>query len=383
MSQPIEIAIVSSRADWDAFHALPAEIHRDHQAWVAMPDFVLRRQLDVRANPFFHRAALHPLIARIGGRVVGRICGIHDPRNPLHASGAGAHFGYFECIQGPDDERIARALFDAVAQWAVKIGATRIEGPFNPSINGESGLLVEGFDDPPMVMMPWHPPYYARLLEKSGLSPYKNLFAYRYHQGISFPEPVARQARELVTSGGVRLRTANLWRLSSELRIVAELANDSMKDHWGYVPMDEAELAEMAQGLRLALDPELLLFAEKDGRTVGFLFALPDINQVVKKAGRGPLALLKLLWMLKGPGRRRNVDRCRFITLGVLSEYRHLAIGPLLYMEMLATFNRRGFREGEASWVLEDNRTVNRVHRRLGAKQWKTWRIYAKELARA
>ena len=372
----LKVTPVVSKREWNDFISLPWNIYLKDSNWVPPLKIEVRDMLDVNKNPFFRHAKMHPLLAYSDNKCVGRIVWIIDDNHNKFHSEQTAFFGFFESI---DDQNVANALFEEVAKWALSKGMNTIRGPMSPSTNHECGLLVEGYDDSPAVMMPYNPLYYAKLFESWGLVKAKDLFAYKISRGAKFSEKLLAQAEKLKQSSVVKFRSVKMKDFGAEVDRILNIYNDAWEQNWGFVPMEELEFRHMAKDLKLILDPELLLIAEVRGEPVGFALALPDINQVKKKIKNGrlfPTGLIKLLWYLKGPARRRAIDRCRILTLGIKKAYREFSIGPLLYAEYLNRGPARGYKVGEASWILEDNKPMNRALEHMCGKRTKVYRIY-------
>jgi hypothetical protein len=259
-----------------------------------------------------------------------------------------------------------------------------LRGPMNPSTNHECGLLVEGFDDAPTVMMTYNPPYYAKLLEGWGLGKAKDLLAYTIDSKNKFSERLIAQAERLKRRGSVTFRPVNMKDFDGEVERILEIYNDAWEKNWGFVPMDREEFRHMAKDMKLILDPELLMIAEVKGETAGFALALPDANQAIAKVRDGellPTGILKLLWHLKGPARKKTIKRCRIITLGIKKAYQQYGIGPLLYNEYVTKGPKLGYKICEASWILEDNVQMNRALEHMCGERTKVYRIYDRALA--
>jgi hypothetical protein len=261
---------------------------------------------------------------------------------------------------------------------------TVMRGPMNPSTNHECGLLIEGFDNPPAVMMTYNPPYYAARVEEWGLKKSKDLLAYEIDKRRSkFADKLLAHAERLRAGGRVTFRTINMKKFDEELSIVQDIYNDAWEANWGFVPMGRDEFEHMAKDMKLVLDPRLVLIAEVEGQPAGFALTLPDVNQAQAKVRDGkllPFGLFKLLWHLKGPGRRKTINRCRILTLGVKKKYQPLGIAPLLYTEYFTRGPAIGYPVGEASWILEDNIPMNKGLVAMDARKTKTYRIYDKSL---
>jgi GNAT superfamily N-acetyltransferase len=312
---------------------------------------------------------------------VGRIVGIiNDKHNQFHDEKIG-FFGFFESVH---DQSVANALLDEVARWAKSKGMSAVRGPVSPSTNYECGLLVEGFDDPPAVNMTYNPTYYPDLFEKWGLAKAKDLYAYLIKGDAKFSDRLMAHAERLKKKGAVSFRPVRLSKFDQEVELIQEIYNDAWEKNWGFVPMDSEEFRHMAKDMKTFVDPELCLIAEVRGQAVGFALTMPDVNQAIKKVPDGkllPTGLLKLLWHTKGPGRKKTIDRCRIITLGVRKAHMELGVGPMLYSEYLKRCVQLGYKTGEASWILEDNRPMNKALELMRAQRSKVYRIYDRPLA--
>jgi GNAT superfamily N-acetyltransferase len=374
--QPVE-----SKADLKAFIGMPWSIYANDPNWVPPLRIAVRDILDVNKNPFFRHARMKLWNAWDGSNCVGRIAAIVDDNHNKYHEEKTAFFGFFECV---DDQGLANQLLDQAKEWAKAEGMNLIRGPMNPSTNHECGLLVEGFNDPAQVMMTYNPPYYGKLLEGWGLKKSKDLFAYEIDdRKAKFSDRIVAQSEKLRQKGSVKFRTVNMSKFDEEVDAILDIYNDAWEKNWGFVPMDTVEFRHMAKDMKLILDPELLLIAEVRGQPVGFGLTLPDVNQAFMKVKDGrlfPTGIFKLLWNLKGPGRKKTVNRCRILTLGIKKAFREYGIGPLLYMEYYRRGPALGYHVGEASWILEDNRPMNRALQLMCGERTKVYRLYDKSL---
>ncbi len=377
----LELRSVQTKQDWSDFIDLPWLIYQKDPNWVPPLKIAVRDLLNVNKNPFFKHAYMHPVLVYKDGKCVGRVVGVIDETHNQYHEEKTAFFGFFEAIE---DQKVVNLLMDEVARWAKSKGMNVVRGPMNPSTNHECGLLVEGFDDPPAVMMTYNPPYYIHLLEKWGLSKAKDLYAY-YLDGrkIKFSDRILSHSERLQKKGSVTFRPVRMNEFDKEIERILEVYNDAWEKNWGFVPMSSEEFRHMAKDLKAVLDPELCLIAEVRGETAGFALTLPDVNQAIKKVKDGklfPTGIFKLLWNLKGPGRKKTIDRCRILTLGIKKAYREFGIGPLLYTEYLKRAPALGYPKGEASWILEDNKPMNKALALMCGERTKVYRIYDRSL---
>lgn len=346
----------------------------DDPAWVPPLRQQVETLLDRGKHPFHEHADVALFVAERGGRPVGRIAAIVNHRhNDFHDERTG-FFGLFECEERAET---ARALVDAASAWLRERGMERVRGPMNLSTNEECGLLVDGFETPPTIMMTHNPAYYGELLEDAGLAKVKDLLAYRFGSP-DVPERLARGAERLAGRAGVTVRTLDMKRFREDVDRIKEVYNSAWERNWGFVPMTDAEFDFMAKELKPVVDPTLCLIVEReDGEPVGFSLALPDLNQALRHLPDGrllPFGIFKLLW------HRRKVDQVRIITLGFKPEMQGAGLGLLLYLQTFRNGAARGFRTGEASWVLEDNWKMRQPLEKMGAEVYKTYRIYEKPL---
>jgi GNAT superfamily N-acetyltransferase len=279
-----------------------------------------------------------------------------------------------------DDADAAAALLDACAGWLRGRGMDRVMGPFNFSTNDEfssPGILVEGFDTPPTVMMSHNPPYYGRLFEAAGWTKAKDLLAY-WIPSPAIPERLTSGMERLARRMGATLRSVRLKDLKAEVARIQEVYNAAWSRNWGFVPMTQAEFEHLAKELKPVVDADLCLIAEKaDGEPIGFLLCLPDLNRAFKHIPNGrlfPFGVFKFLW------HQRRIRTLRVLTLGMKPGYQHSGLGAALYTEGLRVAASKGYQAGEASWILEDNPEMCLAMDKLGAAPYKRYRVFARPL---
>ncbi len=325
-------------------------------------------------NPFFEHGEAEYLLAERDGVVVGRIAAISNRlHNETHGDRVG-FFGFFECI---DDQAVADALFAAAADWCRSRGHDILRGPTSFSVNDECGLLVDGFEFPPALMMPHNPRYYVELVERAGFVKARNLLVYqggREDVYVPVPERLARGTELIRQRLGITLRSLDMSRFEQEVETIKEIYNSAWEKNWGFIPMTEKEIDHLAEQFRPVVVPEFVPIAEKDGKVIGFGIALPDINAVLRTNRSGYLlpVLPRLLWALK----RRTLRRSRIILLGVVPEYRGKGVDAMLYHWIWTKAEHLGFRWGEAGWILEDNAAMNAGLEKMTFRVYKTYRLY-------
>jgi GNAT superfamily N-acetyltransferase len=362
---------ISSRQDRRSFVELPWTLYRGDANW--MPP--LRRNqeelLGYRHHPFHQHAEVQTFLARINGQVCGRIAAIvnHEHNRLFHEQRG--FFGFFESI---DDQRVATALFDAAKAWLTQRGMLEMRGPTNPTMNYECGLLIDGFDSPPVFMMTYNPPWYAALCEAYGFRKTHDLLAYigrkeQLPQVEAQLGPLADQAQERCNA---IIRPLNTSRFRHDVDLFADLYNRSLVAMWGFVPLPPEEMKSLAFSLRWLLLPELTMFAEVDGVAVGAVVGLPDYNPRIKQIdGR----LLPFGWfhLLRN---RKGMKCIRVISINVVPEYQRWGLGLVLMRSLVPKALEMGVTESEFSWVSEDNTMARLGLEKGGAKHYKTYRMY-------
>jgi hypothetical protein len=368
-----DIRRVSGRSEFRRFIDYAYDRNAGDPHWVPPLRLAEHERLTPKKNPFFEHADVEMLLAWRGDRVVGRIAAIDDRLHRQTHGDQTAMFGFFEA----DDAESARALFAAVEGWAKARGRDRVRGPINPSLNESAGLLIEGFDSDPMLMMPHNPPEYAAHIEAAGYLKVKDLFAWIYDLDREPPPVIVKLATRLRDAHRITVRPVNLAEFSREVERLRAIYCSAWDRNWGFVPPTEAEFRRLATELKPIFDPRCAVCAEVDGQPVACLIGIPDINQALKGTnGRLlPLGLVRLLL------RKRYVNQIRLLLLGVDARHRALGIYPLLLFELHRQLSGSPYKRIEFSWVLEDNRDINQPAEMAGATLYKTYRIYEKSLA--
>jgi hypothetical protein len=354
------------------------EVFRGDPAWVPPLDLDLRERLTPQKNPFFHRAEVVLFTAWSGGRLVGR-CSAQIDREHLriHQDESG-FFGFFDTVQ---DEEVARALLDASRQWLRERRMKHILGPFSLYVNEEVGVLVEGFDSPPSLMMAHSRPYQGALAESAGLEKVKDLLAWRYEAGV-FPARAIKAWEEIKSMPEVRLRSVDTRNMARELQLVMDIYNDAWEGKWAMVPALPDEVEKVAKDLKLLIDDQLAFIAEVDGNAVGMCIMLPNLNEVIQDLGGKllPFGIVKLLWRLKVKRPRST----RLMMLGIRKELRGVkkygGLSAAMYVEVAKRGIARGYQWGELSWTREDDGPINVGIKAMGARLYKKYRVYGAPL---
>ena len=369
------VECVSGRKQLKEFISLPQKIYADDPNWIA-PLWFEQLHRFTEKNPFFQHAEWQAWMVRRGSRVVGRISAQIDD---LYKDTHGEETGFFGLIEAEDDPEIFALLLGTAESWLRERGMKQIRGPFNLSVNEECGLLIDGYETPPFVMMGHARKCYARRIEAAGYSKAKDLLAYEVRPDFEAP----RVMRKLLKSigEGISVRKLQRKRLKEELAVLRDIYNDAWSNNWGFTPFTEAEFAAIGELLTLLVDEDFVQIAEIDGRAIAMIVAIPDINQAVRDLnGRLlPFGWLKLLWRLK----IKYPDRARVMLMGVRKQYQH-SLGPALAFLVIDTVRqaliRRKISNVEMSWILEDNKGMKGIIEAIGGNPYKRYRIYEKSL---
>ena len=340
--------------------------------WIPPLRLSERERLTPKKNPFFAHADVELFLAWRDGRVVGRIAAIDDRlHNETHHDNV-AMFGFYEA----EDEQSARALLAAVEAWAARRGRAHVRGPLNPSLNESAGLLIDGFDTAPMVMMPHNPRAYAAHIESAGYVKIKDLFAWIWDASVDPPAIVTRLAARVRDKHGITLRPLNVREFAREVARLREVYCSAWERNWGFVAPTDDEFRRIAAELKPIFDPRGAVVAEQNGRLIGCAVAIPDVNQAL--AGTtGKLSLPTILRLLR---RAKYIDQARLLLLGVDPAFRAAGLFPLLLSALRDQLIGSPYKRVEFSWVLEDNRDVNQAAELGGARLYKTFRIYQKAI---
>lgn len=364
----VRVEEVLTRKQRDSFVKFPWVVYRQDPLWV--PPLLMERKafINPKKNPFFKHAQVALFLALRDGKPAGRIAAlVNHNHNRFHEDRVG-FFGLFESLE---DHEVSGALLEKASDWLRSQGMEVMRGPASFSTNEEIGLLVEGFHESPMIMMPYNPPYYAQLLEQYGFRKEKDLYAF-IRTAEDMPERLYRLAEKLKEKNHFKIRKLRMAELKEEILRFKSVYESAWEHNWGFVPMTEAEIDHMASELKRILDPDLVFFVEVDGKIVGFSLTLPDVNQALKKVnGRlFPTGFIKLMYHFK------KIDQVRVLLLGVAQGYRRKGIDAVLYLETFKEGIKKGYKRGEFSWILEDNEAMIRPLEAIGASRYKTYRVY-------
>ena len=353
------------------FIDFPYRLHRDDPLWAPPLRRDVATLLSPDRNPFFEHAEASYFLAARNGEVVGRIAAIrNDAHGRAHAEER--QVGFFGLFETVDEQAVADVLFGAAAAWLRERGFTVMRGPMNFSTNDECGLLVDGFDTPPVVLMPHNPAYYPPLVERAGFVKAMDLLAY---EGAREPVParLVKAAARLAQRYHITLRGLDVRHFWTDVALVKRLYNEAWENNWGFIPMTDAEMNHLARRLKPLVVPDLVVFASIDERPVGFAIALPDFNVALRTNRSGrlfPFGLFRVLW------NQRRITRSRVITLGVVPACRRSGVDALMYAWLWRHGRARGITWSESSWILESNAPMRNALERMGFAVYKTYRVY-------
>ena len=366
----ISIVKVTSQSDLMKFIKFPWKIYSKDAYWV--PPLILDRKklFDTSKNPFYKHAEIQLFLAKRDDEIIGRIAAIKNDLHNQHHNDKVGFFGFFECV---NDQQTANMLFDSAKQWLREKGFNTMRGPANPSSNDEYGLLIEGFNDSPRILMTYNPEYYISLCENYGLVKAKDLNAFKLETDkVLSSEKLKRVADIARQRSGLKISQIDMKKFDSELNKVKYVYNKAWAPNWGFVPMTEEEIDAMAKDFKAIIEPSLLLFGEIDGKLVGFALVVFDYNFIFKQMnGRlFPFGIIKLLTQ------KKKIPWARIVTLGIIPEYQKRGLDAVFYYEIVTRAAKLNIFLGEASWVLEDNEMMNRGLEVMNAHPYKKYRIY-------
>ncbi len=376
MSAAVTVHPVTNRHDISTFIDIPWRVYADDPMWV--PPLRLERRLHFsRFNPYFKHAEWQAWIAYRNNQPVGRISAQIDQ---LHRQRYGADTGHFGFLESVDDTEVFAALTHTAETWLAERNTKHVSGPFNFSINQECGVLVDGFDTPPMVMMPHSPKWYGRLLKEQGYQPLKDLLAYWLNLDFKVPQIMNILMQRF--SSRIHLRTIRRNIFKEEMEVLRSIYNDAWSNNWGFIPFTEAEFSELGSIFRILLRDEYMQIAEVDGVPVAFMVSLPNLNDIFAKLKGNlfPFGWIRMIKFLKNG----EVKTLRVPLMGVRKQFQNTPLGiTLAFMVIDAPRHfavSKGVRNADLSWILEDNKPMRTMLDSIGSKEYKRYRIYGKTL---
>ncbi len=367
----VAIVPVRTRGEKKLFLEFPWKHYRDDPNWIPPLRMTQKELVGFAAHPFYQRNTSQSFLAVRDGQVCGRITAILNRGHNERYEERRGFFGFFESV---DDQQVANALLDAVRIWLAEQGIYRLRGPTNPSMNYEVGLLIDGFDTPPMFMMTYNPPYYQKLLENYGFRKAQDLFAFWGHRDMlpAIRDRLAPIAEKVIEHLGIKLRALDRKRFKEDVYAFMSIYNRSLTNTWGFVPLSEAEVKHVARGLQFLIVPELAVGAELNGQLIGAAFGMPDYNPRIRRID-GRLFPFGFLRLLVG---KKRIKRVRILSTNVLPEYQLQGVGLALMYALAPLADKWGLEEAEFSWVLESNALSYGSLKKGGAKITKTYRVY-------
>jgi GNAT superfamily N-acetyltransferase len=372
----IKLVEATGKIAMNYFIRFPKELYRDDPYYVYEPERLQREFLSEK-NPFFRHSSARFFIAITGGRIAGRIAAITNTVHNRTFNEQTGFFGFFDTIESYE---VAELLLDKVVEIHRENGFDRITGPTNFTTNDSCGVLVSGFDNQPVVLMPYNKPYYNDFLVRYGFKKEIDLSSYIFGKKVLKTPYFGRSAKKIpdrLGAMGIRFRNISYKELENELAEMREVYNASNRNNWGFIPLNEDEFRYMAGQFKQFVPEELVLIAEKEGKQIGFLVTLPDLNQVFRRIPSGklfPFGFVQYLWY------RRKISKARIIILGIREEYRNLGIDFVMYEQLRQNLVRLGYREGEACYVMENNGMMHSIIQKAGCEKLNEYRIYSRNL---
>ena len=374
----IEIKKVETKKDLKKFINFPHDLYRDDPNYVPMLQMAAKEMFSKKKNPFFEHSQVENYLAYKDGKLAGRISAIRNNNyNDYHDSNVG-FWGFYDVI---DDYEVSKALFDTVEKWHKQHGFDAMIGPVNFSTNDTAGLLIKGFDSPPVVEMTYNKEYYRDHIEKYGFVKDMDLFAYLLTQDKVSQKSLrlADALEKRLNRKGITIRQINIKDFKNEVAKIREVYNKAWEKNWGFVPATDKEFEFLAEGLKMIVIPDYALVAEHEGKFVGFALAIPNINEITINFKNGKLFPFNIFKLLLN---KKKTKMIRIITLGVIENYRKMGIEAVFYANIIQAGRKNNVMAGEASWILENNEMMNKALENLNGERYKTYRLFTKPIAR-
>jgi len=372
----VKIVLVKTKKQLRKFVDFPHDLYEGDKNYVPELHIAQRDMLTKGKHPSHKHINFELFLAYEGDKLVGRIAGIYNENHNAYVEEQDGFFGFFDCI---NSVAVAKKLMQSAFDFLSNNNVERVIGPVNFSTNDPAGVLIDGFDKPPQIMMTYNKSYYASLLEEIGFVKRMDLFAYWFSNN-TIPERVVSLAKHIeqrLIRNNVTIRTINMKDFKNEVRKIKEVYNQAWDKNWGFVPMTDEEFDYVAKDMKMIMDKDFVLIAEKDGKIIGFTLTIPNINEVLIDVKRGrlfPSGIFKLLF------NRKKIKSLRVITLGVLEKHRTLGIEACFYVRLMKKSVEKNYVGGEASWILENNEMMNRELINIKSEIYKTYRLYEKPL---
>jgi len=368
----MEISIVHSKRQLKRFIDFPHDLYKNDPYYV--PElYISQKELLTKENPFFEHSDACLFLVDEGKKILGRIAAIE---NRVHNGLYGEKTGFFGFFESVDNVEVASLLFKAALNWCRQKGLLSLLGPINFTTNDPCGLLIDGFDRPPVVMMPYNKAYYKNLFENMGFIKEMDLFSYEIHSHYFKQAELQRlivRSEEKIKNLGISIRPIQFQHFEKEIVPLRKVYNESNKDNWGFTPLNEKEFRKMARELKMLVPENLVLVAELNEEMIAYILTLPDFNQVFRHIGRGrlfPFGFFKLLYY------RKKINRARIMILGIDKKHRNKGIDLVFYNRINQHLDGMGIFQAEACYVMESNRVMNSVLSKLGCQVIKRYRIF-------
>jgi hypothetical protein len=366
----IKVKPVTTKIELNQFIKFPWKIYKGNKHWV--PPLIMEQKnlLDKNKNPFFKEAQAEYFLAYRNSEIVGRIAAIKNDVHLKYHNDSSGQFGFFECI---NDQQVANALFDTAKNWIKEKGLQIMRGPANPSSNDVFGMLIDGFDDSPRLLMPYNPEYYISLCENYGLKKARDLYAWKIVYDKILSSEKLKRGQEIVRKRyNLKISQLDMKNFQRDLEKFKYVYNKAWAPNWGFVPMTEEQIDAMAKDMKPLAEPSLVLFGEIGDQLVGAALVMLDYNIIFKNMNGHlfPFNFLRLFTQ------KKKIDWARILTLGIIPEYQKRGLDTVFYWEIVHRAAAIGVRKGEASWVLEDNEMMNRGLELMNADRYKSYRIW-------
>ena len=378
----ISVKPVTSKQDIKRFLDFPYDLYRGEPNWVAPLRFEQAARINPKKNPGLAEIDLQMFLAEQDGKIVGRIAALVNQNHlERHKDGAG-HFGFYDAVPG---EAVSRALFEVAEDWLRQRGMRKIVGPYNLSIYEEVGLLVDGFDTPPCVMMPYGREDYQKTVEALGFTKAMDMIAWwtNMHEGYPRPPIIKTMLDYIESAPEITVRQMDKKNFAAEVRLAMEIFNDAWAENWGHVNLSDAQIKHMASELKPVINPDFFWVCEYNGKAAAFVLMIPNVNEAIADLDGKllPFGWAKLLWRLKVKG----VKSTRIPLMGVRKEYQRskggLAMAAFLSEKVFEMGRNHGYEGVEMSWILEDNKSMIRIIKQAQGVPYKTYRMYEKPLS--
>ena len=372
----MQIVEVTTRKQKRQFIDFPHDLYEGDPNYVPAMYLDQKEILNPKKNPFFLHSKADLFLAIRGSKIVGRIAAIRNNNYNQYAKENVGYFGFFDVI---NDYAVAEALLQKAVDWVKNENLDAIYGPTNFTTNETAGILVDGFDSPPVIWMTYNKPYYVDFLARFGFQKRVDLFAYKLPtQTVSSRSlDISLRLEERLKKRGIIVRTVRMKDFKKEVNSIRAIYQAAWEKNWGFVPPTQEEFDSLAVGLKMIVNTDMVYIAEHEGKPIGFLLALPDINQIMIKQKRGRIIPFGIFRLLFG---QKKITGLRILLLGVIPEYRKLGIEAVFYAKTIRYAQANNITVGEGSWILENNEMMNKAMISMNGERYKTYRIYEKKI---